>query len=602
MATVIDALIVTLGLDTAGFKKGQKEATDSQKRFVREQEENAKKIAQQAKSMVEGYRQVRNELLGLFAAAVGARGFKDWISNTVQGQAQLGYLSKNLSMSARELDAWGKAVGTVGGTAEGFQNSLQTLASSIESFKLGEDSPAVAVLRSIGVNIADSTGKMRPFKDMLLDVSDALQRYGAQDQIRVGQMLGIDAPTLNLLRKGRQDVEGLFDQMYRSSRVTEESVKSAQDAQAAWANFKGEMKGVSDTLFVALAPAMIEGTKQLENFGKWINDHHEEISEFFTDLVKDIGSLADSFDKFSGGSDVAATKIIALTAALGGLIAVMTKPVATTKTALSALRVLGTVTGSTVAGGLFALLHSSELNAGEDEEVAQLYGRKPAELSKSDSNTLKAARDAWLKMQGIGKPKTERYIDFFMKQGWTRAQAIGIVSNLMQESDLNPNAVGDNGKAFGLAQWHPDRQADFMKWAGKDIRAASEQEQLAFIQHELTKGSRKGAGDRLRAATASTQAAGIVSQYYESPAARDEEILKRGQLAQVLDRSLTMPPVGATANSEIASRPNVTNSNEVNIGQINIQTQATDATGIANGMQDAIAQNSLINTSITGQH
>src|SRR5260363_90445 len=48
-------------------------------------------------------------------------------------------------------------------------------------------------------------------------------------------------------------------------------------------------------------------------------------------------------------------------------------------------------------------------------------------------------------------------------QGWTHKQAAGIVANLKIESGLNPKAVGDGGKAYGIAQWHPPRQAEFRR-------------------------------------------------------------------------------------------------------------------------------------------
>src|SRR5260364_215450 len=74
-------------------------------------------------------------------------------------------------------------------------------------------------------------------------------------------------------------------------------------------------------------------------------------------------------------------------------------------------------------------------------------------------------------------------VSFFEQKGWTHKQAAGIVANLKIESGLNPNAVGDGGKAYGIAQWHPPRQAEFRRAFGKDIRAATLTEQLEFQNH-----------------------------------------------------------------------------------------------------------------------
>src|SRR5690554_5563856 len=102
--------------------------------------------------------------------------------------------------------------------------------------------------------------------------------------------------------------------------------------------------------------------------------------------------------------------------------------------------------------------------------------------------------------------------------GWSREQALGLAANFHAESNFNHQAVGDGGKAYGIAQWHPDRQEAFKAWAGKDIRESSLEEQVAFADYELRHGAEKSAGRRLLAATSASEAADIVSRFYERPA------------------------------------------------------------------------------------
>jgi spore coat assembly protein SafA len=106
---------------------------------------------------------------------------------------------------------------------------------------------------------------------------------------------------------------------------------------------------------------------------------------------------------------------------------------------------------------------------------------------------------------------------FFESQGWTRAQAAGIVGNLQAESGVDPNRGQDGGgPGYGLAQWEGPRQADFKAWAGKDIHQSTFREQLEFIQHELTT-TERGAGNALKGATTASEAAQIVCNKYERP-------------------------------------------------------------------------------------
>lgn len=122
---------------------------------------------------------------------------------------------------------------------------------------------------------------------------------------------------------------------------------------------------------------------------------------------------------------------------------------------------------------------------------------------------------------------------FTSKEGgnWSPEQAAGIVANLEAESGFKHKAIGDSGKAFGIGQWHPDRQAKFKQKFGKDIRQSSYQEQLAFVNWELNN-NESSAGKKLRQTTTANQAGAIVSRYYERPAAVEAEARKRSSIAQ----------------------------------------------------------------------
>lgn len=115
-----------------------------------------------------------------------------------------------------------------------------------------------------------------------------------------------------------------------------------------------------------------------------------------------------------------------------------------------------------------------------------------------------------------GSQNADAALKFFQSAGWTKEQAAGIVGNLQAESgkNLNTQAVGDGGKAKGVAQWHPARQADFQRVIGKDVMSSTLEEQLRFVDWEL-KNSEKRAGDQLKQARTAAEAARIVDKQYE---------------------------------------------------------------------------------------
>src|SRR5574343_83294 len=136
-----------------------------------------------------------------------------------------------------------------------------------------------------------------------------------------------------------------------------------------------------------------------------------------------------------------------------------------------------------------------------------------------------------------------------MGMGWSKEQAAGIVANLRAESGMDPTSVGDNGKAYGIAQWHPDRQANFERWAGKPIQGSSLYEQLAFVNYELTQGAERRAGDLLRAAKSADAAGAIVTYNYERPRFADAEAAKRSAAAVNIAQQTTINVNGGDAAS-----------------------------------------------------
>jgi hypothetical protein len=76
---------------------------------------------------------------------------------------------------------------------------------------------------------------------------------------------------------------------------------------------------------------------------------------------------------------------------------------------------------------------------------------------------------------------------FYIKRGYTKEQAAGIVGNLIAESGLKPSgAVGDGGTAFGIAQWRGERLTRLKRFANANGRHWEDFEtQLAFVDMEL---------------------------------------------------------------------------------------------------------------------
>jgi hypothetical protein len=130
-------------------------------------------------------------------------------------------------------------------------------------------------------------------------------------------------------------------------------------------------------------------------------------------------------------------------------------------------------------------------------------------------------------------------MDYFTQQGWTPAQAAGLVANLQAESgkNLNPGAANNREQAYGIAQWRGSRQRDFAKKMGKPLQGSSLQDQLEFVQWELNN-TESRAARALKSAQTAEDAAAIVDQYYERSSGQARQ--KRMAMAATLAPSTQM--------------------------------------------------------------
>ena len=126
-------------------------------------------------------------------------------------------------------------------------------------------------------------------------------------------------------------------------------------------------------------------------------------------------------------------------------------------------------------------------------------------------------------------------MSFFMGKGWSKAQAAGLVANVNAESSGDPFASGDKGRAYGLLQWHADRQAIYKQLYGHSMQSVTDfqqayREQLAFINSELHRNESR-AGAALHLTKTPQDAGAIASAFYVRPKELIGNQYSRGEMA-----------------------------------------------------------------------
>ena len=523
MATVIDSLLIELGLDTSKFDAAQKKSVEQLRKFDEQAQKTNKNTQQGAKNVGDGFDKAKNALVAFGTAFVGIKGFTQFAQDMTKTNAALGRNAQLFSMSARELDAWGGVLKTVGGNAESFQSSIQAMQQGVAGIKLG-DSAILTPLARLGALSAVDINKGTVD---ILKLADALQAFkrenGEQLTYTLAQQLGMNRETFMVLSQGSAAVSRLYDEQYKLSGVTAENTAKAQKLQEQWGFTSQAMSKAANAIMDQLYPALGIAATGTQKFFEGFVDADKKLDGFLSQLTVIAGAAL------------------------------------TLQGALSSLKLVGVSVGEGLSaafgkffGAAALLFHSGELNKGEDEELARLRGGSSGGKGGLPRNLRN------------NNPGNIEYGDFARKNGATGSDGRFAIFPDMKTGEnamanlLMSYAKGGNNTIAGIiGKWSP---------AGEN-GAANTNSYIANV----------------------SRATGI----------DPNKPLSMGELAAV-QRAMTNQEgmVGARATAPNAAGGG--NSVQTNIGAITVNTQATDANGVALGLNKALQNNSLINLGLQG--
>ncbi|MEC7344254.1 lytic transglycosylase domain-containing protein [Klebsiella pneumoniae] len=319
-ATVIDALLVTLGLDTSQFRKGQQEVSDDLKKQREDAKNTAKEMAEQGKKAASFFSSIKTELLALTGVTVTAGGLMSFVKSTTSGLMDLSIQSKALGLSARELDGWSKSAEAAGSSAEKISAALQGFQGAIQGARVGDYSSSIfgglAQLNALtGQNFdvwgQDASSLAKTSLDALRKISDPNLRR------QVGLSLGFDDATLQRNQEGKflPDV----DRLTKSSGITDASTKGAKEFTAAWAELNQSLETTKNQFYTFLIPYVRDFNVVLRDLSNWMKSHPEEMKQkvdAFFGAIESGAKLADKAAQAVGGWENAIKIIIG--ASVGG--------------------------------------------------------------------------------------------------------------------------------------------------------------------------------------------------------------------------------------------------------------------------------------------
>lgn len=287
--TVLDAFVVTVGIDSTAYKEGQKEVDKLQQQTIKDVQQTSKEATiaerkkafdtariqkraeadklrqerlnrasaqkarkQEEKETVESAESIQSKVFSVVKSAAGLalgfegiRGLIGFIGEINQTTAELGRTAANLDLSSHEVNRVGNAVALAGGKAEDAQSAFGALSQSVTNLNTGKGfSDLLLLLQRQGVSYKDqTTGKLRNEADVYEDLANKVSKYDRATAHNYLANAGLSEGFINYLLMEKNARKELNDEAERTNAISAESVARSQKAQKNWRDFKLDIRG-----------------------------------------------------------------------------------------------------------------------------------------------------------------------------------------------------------------------------------------------------------------------------------------------------------------------------------------------------------------------
>jgi hypothetical protein len=266
--TVIDSLVVELGLDPAKFTKGQRDALNAFKKTQGEFDRRLKDLEESGKRAGNSFASITTAAEGLFSVLAGTS-MAAFARDTMNSAAATGRMATNIGVATNELSAFGRMIERNGGNAESAMGSMKGFTDQVARLNnFGEGSQELfrflgTIGASPGMNALDTYMKFAEWAER--------NRNNPQLVNILGQSVGLDQGAINEALKGiRQVREGW--QRAQVGALTPEQAAAMQRMQESWNTLDQAIRMVGRDLVTDAEPAF---TKVATAIAGWVEGNRK---------------------------------------------------------------------------------------------------------------------------------------------------------------------------------------------------------------------------------------------------------------------------------------------------------------------------------------
>ncbi|WP_109399460.1 hypothetical protein [Proteus sp. TJ1640] len=530
-------------------------------------------LAESADEVADNYGKATSSLagfLGRMAGMVGigltVGGIASFIQTTAEEVNTLSQSAEALELPVEDVDAFGKVITSMGGDAQGARDSLMDMSESIGEALQDTSSGKADVFKSLNISLKDMKGESIGAMEGIYRLSDAVQGMSKEEAVFRIKEVGItDNKIVESILKGRKELEELTKKQKENGVVTKELALQSQKYKEVTGGLKTVFSSVMMSIMNSALPALTKVLSWVQTFVKFCQENKNLLIGFFSAIGLAVALY------YVPPMLAAASATLAATWPIIAIIAII---------ALLAMA--------------FAIVYDDIMNFidGNDSMIGRILEKYPRlkivilalwETFKKLFEYLKVivgvVADIVIAGWDLMASGLKAYVKYLLScisviAGWGKSFA-GVFATVT-------DAV------VGAFEWMWEQVEKIIGWVNTGLDAVkngwkSAKEFFGFGDDEeitINQNVERKVNDNGEIEYAMPQEE---SQTTQQPPVRQSIAQANAQLDAIANNA--MNPITSQA---ISNQSNVKNESNVSIGEIKIETQATDAQGMASGVKDSL--------------
>ncbi len=551
--SVLETFYYLFSADTKPVQEGVKEAQGPIQQLL-----NSLKATDDQAKETEGslLSLAKNGIAGLLAA-FSIEKLREGVLEMAELTEATGKTADKLGVAVEELSAFDGALRKIGADGDTAKSTLEELGKSLTDAR-DNGGDALEAFKKLGLRMADIKAGAKDPTKALGELAEGIHKLSEEDAADLGKKVGLDEKTIELMREGRAGFDAAIARQKFLGVVTKEQVEVSKAfneqlkrTKGSWNDIVRIFEDARRSILTGIMPTATAFMKRLEKLVTFLADHKNFVIGFFTAIAAAVTAYYLPAIIRAG---IATWALIAPYLAIGAAVA-----------AVAAMIAL-------VYDDVMAFLD------GQDSVIGKIVERWPivGDIVRSLAEVLRYFFD----MVKAGFT----FIAEVIESGPTvalenlKTRITGIVAQLSNAFPTLGAVVKTVGNIIGtVASFAFDRWKEVFdliaRVVGFAIEAAGKVAGLIGKAIDYVRGESpadKQPNGRNWLETRNAEVGDMVS-------------MGRGQM-----RALSTSPVAANSSAAIAGNKTSNKTTTVQVGKVDVHTQATDSAAIASGIGSAL--------------